>query len=156
MIFACFFDTFLVCHFCMQNMLMYSFTCKIHTCCFIFHVSVSWKQRKKHEKMTPNLTHIMTCNFNMIFKNVHRVETGARFLNVFVYQKRHQNVILFWSLRYLLFYVFFEVIFMIFTMISRNMHGAPTRATFLTMAHTCLKVVKRDFCFPWLNFGALV
>ena len=29
--------------------------------------------------MRPNLTYNMTCNFSMIFKNVHRVEAGARF-----------------------------------------------------------------------------
>ena len=92
----------------------------------------------------------------MIFTTAHRTETGARFLQVFSTKNDGKISLFFLSPRYVIFYVFFDVIFVIFTRFSRNMHGASTRATFLIMAHTCLKVVKRDFCFPSLHFRALV
>ena len=42
-------------------------------------------------------------------------------------------------------YNVFNVIFLIFTSFSKNMHGASTGAMFLSVCHASLKVVKTYF-----------
>ena len=58
--FCIFFYTFFGFQFCMQNMTMCSFTCKIKIFCFIPCASLSWEKHEKSFIMRPKLTHNTT------------------------------------------------------------------------------------------------